>query len=110
MGASGMFGARMAGRLALWRDIELVLAGRRAEPLAALKAELVAAGAAAELSVDTLDRDHPTQGLALAPRAGVDAAGPFQGASYDLARAVIEAGAHSVALAHAPDLGAPLAA
>ena len=29
IGASGMFGARMAARLARWPDIELVLAGRR---------------------------------------------------------------------------------
>src|SRR5579872_2249604 len=103
IGAGGMFGRRMAGRLALSPDIELVLAGRRAGPLAALKAELVAAGAVAEIAVAMLDRDRPTEVVALAPWAVVDAAGPFQGASYDLARSVIEAGAHWVDLADARD-------
>jgi hypothetical protein len=109
IGASGVFGARMAARLALWPGIELVLAGRRAEPLVALQAELAAAGAAAELSVATLDRQRPSEVAALSPWAVVDAAGPFQGASYDLARSVIEAGAHWVDLADARDFVAGFA-
>jgi hypothetical protein len=103
IGAAGMFGRRMAARLALWPELELVLAGRRPEPLAALIAELQAAGGPARLSLAILDRDHPSEVLAQTPWAVVDAAGPFQGAGFDLAQAVIDAGAHWIDLADARD-------
>ena len=109
VGASGVFGRRMAARLALWPELELVLAGRRAEPLDALRRELIASGAAARLTVALVDRERPGEIVALAPWAVVDAAGPFQGASLDLAHAVVDAGAHWIDLADARDFVAAFA-
>ena len=103
IGATGMFGRRMAARLALWPELDLVLAGRRSEPLAALSAELAAAGGLARVSLAVLDRDRPSEVLAQAPWAVIDAAGPFQGAGLELAHAVIDAGAHWIDLADARD-------
>ena len=99
IGASGVFGRRLAARLALWPDLEIVLAARRTEPLAALRLELIAAGAPAKLEVAGLDRDAPDRLAALNPWAVVDCAGPFQGSDDRLARAALAAGAHYLDLA-----------
>lgn len=97
-----MFGTRLAARLARWPELELVLAARRAGPLEALKARL-APGAKAAIGVAVVDCARPQSVVALAPWAVIDASGPFQGASYELARAVIDAGAHWLDLADARD-------
>ena len=99
VGAGGAFGRRLAARLASWPDVELVLAGRRPEPLQALRAALMASGASAPISVAQLDRDQPTGLAALAPWAVVDLAGPFQGAGYGLARSTLQAGGHYLDIA-----------
>jgi Domain of unknown function (DUF4166)/Semialdehyde dehydrogenase, NAD binding domain len=101
VGATGMFGARLAARLATWPQLDLVLAARSAGPPDALRARLEAAGARAALSAAVVDRDRPQTVMALAPWAVIDAAGPFQGATYALAQAVLEAGAHWIDLADA---------
>lgn len=101
VGATGMFGARLAARLAGWPELDLVLAARTQAPLEALRARLAAAGAKASLSTAVVDRGKPGTVTALAPWAVINSAGPFQGAGYELARAVIDAGAHWIDLADA---------
>jgi short subunit dehydrogenase-like uncharacterized protein len=102
VGATGMFGARLAARLATWPQLDLVLAARSAEPLEALRARLAAASQAA-ISTAAVDRDEPRTVVALQPWAVIETAGPFQGATFALAQAVIEAGAHWIDLADARD-------
>lgn len=67
--------------------------------------------AQARVSVAMLDRARASSGDigALGAFCVVDAAGPFQGLSYDFARAVIEAGAHYIDLADARDFVANFA-
>lgn len=101
VGASGVFGARLARMLAQRPDIVLVLAARRPEPLARLEGEL--AGAPAGIETALIDRDRPQTLAGLAPFAVIDAAGPFQGQDGAFALAVLEAGAHYVDLADARD-------
>lgn len=102
VGATGMFGDRLAARLARWPELELVLAARTPASLEALRARL-AGGAPAAQSIAVVDRGKPETITALAPWAVIDAAGPFLGASYALPRAVIEAGAHWIDLADGRD-------
>lgn len=99
VGASGVFGARLAGMVARWPDVVLVLAARRREPLEALRDHLLAEGAAATLEIATFDRTAPESLVALSPFAVVDAAGPFQTSDLRLAQATLAAGAHYVDLA-----------
>lgn len=96
VGASGVFGARLAAMIARWPDVVLVLAARRQEPLAALRARLEGP---AMTEVVTFDRNAPDGLAALAPFAVVDAAGPFQTSDLRLAKAALAAGAHYVDLA-----------
>ncbi len=104
VGASGVFGARLAAMIADWPDAVLVLAARRTGPLEALKANL--SPCAATIETATFDRDAPDMAArlaALAPWAVADTAGPFQGAGYGLARAALAAGAHYVDIADGRD-------
>lgn len=99
IGASGVFGARLAGMVARWPDVALVLAARRREPLEALLDRLVTGGAAAVVEIAVVDRRAPDTLAALSPFAVVDAAGPFQASDLRLAQAALAAGAHYVDLA-----------
>lgn len=101
IGASGVFGERLARRLATWPDIELILAARRIEPLHALLRELEGAGATACLRTVVFDRAHPEAFHNLGAFAVVDCAGPFQDSGYTLALAAMAAGAHYIDLADA---------
>ena len=92
VGATGVFGSRLAELLSRNPQVELVLAARRAAPLQALAARLGAEAA-------VLDRDDPGGLAALRPWAVADAAGPFQMRDLRLARAAIACGAHYVDLA-----------
>jgi len=93
VGASGVFGSRLAERLALEPRIALTLAGRRLPPLEAVRAK-ISRGA-----IRMLDRN------AIEPRdlAGydlvIDAAGPFQESASELVEAAIGAGVDYVDLA-----------
>lgn len=98
VGGAGVFGRRLAEGLRATADVELILAGRSA----------ARAGRAAEaLRAETvvLDRTRSTSAdlRTLGADIVIDAAGPFQGADYRFARAVLEAGAHYVDLADARD-------
>ena len=103
VGASGVFGQRLAAMIARWPDVVLVLAARSLPPLEALAASLSKTGPAARIEVARLDRRDPRGLVALAPWAVVDAAGPFQGQDPAFPRAVLAARAHYLDLADARD-------
>src|SRR6187402_1331923 len=103
VGASGVFGQRLAAMIAPWPDVVLVLAARTLPPLEALAASLAKSRPAARIEVARLDRLDPRDLAALAPWAVVDAAGPFQGQDHAFPRAVLAARAHYVDLADARD-------
>ena len=93
IGASGVFGSRLAERLALEPDIALTLAGRRREPLEALSGR-IGRGAVRTLDRDRMDaRDLAHYDLV------IDAAGPFQQSRTTLVDAAIEAGVDYLDLA-----------
>ena len=101
IGATGVFGSRLATMLAGMPDLELILAARGLDALTELKQKLEAHGALAPVMILTFDRRH-TEGLGdLQPWLVVDAAGPFQDSDYGLALAAVNAGAHYIDLADA---------
>lgn len=103
VGASGVFGSRLAAMIARWPDVVLVLAARNRPALEALAGELAKSKPAARIEVVRLDRTDP-QGLrALAPWAVIDAAGPFQGQDHAFPRAALAVDAHYIDLADARD-------
>lgn len=96
IGASGVFGERLARMIARWDDVTLVLAARRLAPLQALAARLEGP---ARIETAVFDRTAP-EGLAgLKLWAVVDAAGPFRPGVYALPLAAVAAGVHYVDLA-----------
>lgn len=103
VGATGVFGSRLARMLARRPDVELVLAARRLGPLEAFQAELAQEGAKARIEVAVVDRERPKTLAPLKPFVVVDAAGPFQGQDAAFPAAVLAAGAHYVDLADARD-------
>jgi hypothetical protein len=103
VGASGVFGQRLAAMIARWPDVVLVLAARTLAPLEALAADLAKTKSAAKIEIAQLDRLDPKGLAALGAWAVVDAAGPFQGQDHAFPRAVLTARAHYVDLADARD-------
>jgi len=103
VGASGVFGRRLAAMIARWPDVVLVLAARDLARLEAVAAELAKTKPLAKIEVAKLDRLDPQGLAALAPWAVVDAAGPFQGQDHAFPSAVLAARAHYVDLADARD-------
>jgi hypothetical protein len=85
VGASGVFGSRLAERLAIEPDIALTLAGRRQAPLEAVRA-MIGGGA-----VRCLDRDRVEPRDLAGYELVIDAAGPFQASSTRLVEAAIAA-------------------
>ncbi|HEY2660899.1 MAG TPA: saccharopine dehydrogenase [Caulobacteraceae bacterium] len=98
LGATGVFGSRLAAMLADMPGLELVLAARGLEALTDLKRALEVRGARARLSVQTFDRRRPEDLATLRPWLLIDAAGPFQDSDYGLALATVRAGAHYIDL------------
>lgn len=94
LGGYGTFGSRIAERSAA-RGFEVLVAGRSRE-----KAEAICAGRRnmVPLAVDR-DVDLAKAIAQHRPFAVVDAAGPFQGANYDVARAAIAGGSHYLDIA-----------
>jgi hypothetical protein len=100
VGGSGAFGGRLVDGLIATSDFDVIVAGR---DLTRAKTKAAASGARARaLRVDT---ETVTAQMLAATGAFVvvDAAGPFQGGDYRLARAAITAGMHYVDLADARD-------
>ena len=86
IGASGVFGSRLAERLALEPGIALTLAGRRREPLELVR-KRIGGGAIRQLDREWVEaRDLAGYELV------IDAAGPFQASGARLVEAAIEAG------------------
>jgi saccharopine dehydrogenase-like NADP-dependent oxidoreductase len=107
IGGAGAFGSRLVAGLHKTTDLDLVVAGRDLD-----RAEAVAAPFAPRVRARRLDaRAVRAEELrASGAFVVVDAAGPFQGAEYQLARAAIAAGMHYVDLADARDFVAGFAA
>jgi hypothetical protein len=103
VGASGVFGQRLAAMIARWPDVVLVLAARDLGRLEAVAADLARTRPAAGIEVARLDRLKPDGLAALGAWAVVDAAGPFQGQDHAFPVAVLAARAHYVDLADARD-------
>lgn len=96
VGATGVFGRRLAGQLAREPGIAIVLAGRTGLALKRLQAGLVG-----QAQTCVLDRDRvaPEALLSLDCAVVIDAAGPFQGSRTALVEAAIAAGCHYFDLA-----------
>jgi len=97
VGASGVFGSRLAERLAIEPDVALTLAGRRQEPLEAVR-DAIGGGAVRCLDRETIEpRDLAGYELV------IDAAGPFQASGTRLVEAAIAAGVDYLDLADGRD-------
>lgn len=97
VGASGVFGSRLAERLAIEHDVALTLAGRRQAPLEAVR-DAVGGGA-----VRCLDRDTIEARQLAGYDVVIDAAGPFQASGTRLVEAAIAAGVDYIDLADGRD-------
>jgi uncharacterized protein DUF4166/saccharopine dehydrogenase-like protein len=107
IGGTGGFGRRLVEGLVATTDLDVIIAARRldrARDLAALHGDRARAIA--------LDRTAVTADVLRASGASVvvDAAGPFQGTDYRVARAAIAAGMHYLDLADGRDFVAGFAA
>jgi Saccharopine dehydrogenase NADP binding domain len=100
VGGTGAFGGRLVDGLIRTSDFDVVIAGRDLARTEACAAALGSRARTMRLDTTTVT----TEALrATGAFAVVDAAGPFQGAQYRLARAAIAAGMHYVDLADARD-------
>ncbi|MEW9622808.1 saccharopine dehydrogenase family protein [Rhodanobacter geophilus] len=102
LGAAGVFGSRIAARLAHDERFELLLAGRRASPLEDLRTSIGDARLCT-CTLDTAAADFPAALAALRPQLVIHAAGPFQGQDYGVAEACIDAGSDYIDLADGRD-------
>lgn len=113
IGATGIFGQRLARHLVRMDGIALVLTSRSADKAKALAKEL-AAETKVPVSGTGLDRDKDLVATlaALTPWLVIDASGPFQQQGYEVPTAALLLGAHVVDLADArsylTDYGAQL--
>ena len=100
LGGYGVFGGRIAERIARERHIELILAGRSGERASA-QAAAIADQSRAKVTPARLDAMQLETDKLAALRAGVviNASGPYQWQDYRLPRACIAAGAHYIDLA-----------
>jgi len=97
VGGAGVFGSRLVRGLLATTDAEILLAGRDRAKAEATAKETGAAGAI------VLDRLRTTPEDISGANLVIDAAGPFQGADFSLARACIAAGADYLDLSDARD-------
>jgi hypothetical protein len=102
LGGYGVFGGRIAERLAREPDIEVVVAGRSLGRAEALAAQL-GRSARAKLTPVRLDATQIAESdlAAQRPLLVINASGPYQRQDYRLARACTAAGAHYADLADA---------
>jgi saccharopine dehydrogenase-like NADP-dependent oxidoreductase len=106
VGATGVFGSRLAAHLARMDGVDIVLTSRSSGKAIGLAQRL--AGAPDTLSTVTgmaLNRDDDLERCfaSIAPWLVIDASGPFQGSDYRVAQAAISARAHYLDLADARD-------
>lgn len=98
IGATGVFGSRVARRLAHDARFELVLAGRQRAPLEALR-NTIGDASVTVATLDTGDDAFPRALAALTPQLVIHTAGPFQGQDYRVAEACLATGSDYVDLA-----------
>jgi hypothetical protein len=105
VGGSGAFGARLVAALVAASSFDIIVAGRDLRRAEAAIASVTASRPddRTRLTALTMDCRQTTAGALAATGAFavVDAAGPFQGGDYRLARAAIAAGVHYLDLADA---------
>jgi saccharopine dehydrogenase-like NADP-dependent oxidoreductase len=100
LGGYGNFGGRICRALATEKEIWLGVAGRDAARAAGFVRELGTPAAACEpISIDHDAQDFSAALAARRPDLVIHTSGPFQGQSYHVAQAAIEAGAHYIDLA-----------
>ena len=112
LGGYGHFGGRICRALAAESNIALIIAGRNAGAARAF-AQMLPAAARARGECAALDHASPQFARALAalkPDLVIHTSGPFQGASYAVAQAAINAGAHYIDLADAREFVACIGA
>lgn len=104
VGGYGVFGSRVAERLARATDIDVIIAGRNADAACA-SAETLARQSGRPVASAVVDatRPQPAQLAELSPAIIINASGPFQAQDLSLARAAIGAGAHYIDLADASE-------
>jgi saccharopine dehydrogenase-like NADP-dependent oxidoreductase len=103
IGSTGTFGSRLAKHLAAMPELHLFLASRDAARAEKIAVGLKANGVKAGLSTIALDvkNNLATVLQTVKPWLVIDTSGPFQTASYDVARAALQADAHYLDLADA---------
>ncbi|RDS78821.1 saccharopine dehydrogenase [Dyella monticola] len=102
IGATGVFGARIAARLAHDARFELTLAGRTRVTLERMREEI--GDASIKLAVIDVDAGNLQDTLRKhAPQLVIHAAGPFQGQDYRVAQACLACDSHYVDLADGRD-------
>jgi len=102
IGATGVFGSRIAHRLAREPRFSLVLVGRQRQALEALRAELC--DPLVEVAtLDVTDIELPAALAQLAPQLVIHTAGPFQGQDYLVAEACLACGSDYIDLADGRD-------
>lgn len=104
IGATGVFGRRLARHLSRMDGLDLVLTSRSADKAEALAKEL-ATEAGVPVSGIAFDRDKDLVAslAALQPWLVIDASGPFQHQGYEVPAAALLLGAHVIDLADARD-------
>ncbi len=105
IGGTGVFGKRLVRHLAGWAGIELLVSSRsaaKAERFVQVLREETPRLNAQGIALDH-SRNFGAQLDAIKPFAVIDCSGPFQTASYDVARSILRAGAHLIDLADARD-------
>jgi hypothetical protein len=99
VGATGVFGSRLARLLSAMPGIELILAARHMDALNDLERDLRVQGAHCQIQSRVFDRRITEDLYTMKPWLVIDAAGPFQESDYALALAAVRCGAHSIDLA-----------
>lgn len=112
LGASGMFGKRLATLLAAMAGVQLILAGRQENVLAELRGALMPTACAPieTCPIDLDAADALTQITNCRPDILIDTCGPFQQRDYRLPRLAIAQHFHYIDLADAPEFVAGIAA
>jgi saccharopine dehydrogenase-like NADP-dependent oxidoreductase len=102
IGATGVFGSRLAQGLTSIEGCALTLTSRDAAPSERFAAQLRSEARGAQIDAMAFDTSKDLSRLAqIKPWLVVDASGPFQGGNFRLAQASLAAGAHYLDLADA---------
>jgi saccharopine dehydrogenase-like NADP-dependent oxidoreductase len=104
LGGYGHFGGRISRALARESQVELVVAGRNYSSASDFVHGLEDAAAVCEpVALDHTASEFSAKLRALCPSLVIHTSGPFQGQTYHVARAAIDAGAHYLDLADSRD-------